>query len=376
MLLISFMVIIGAIIGGLTNSLAIKMLFRPYKEMRIGSWRVPFTPGLIPKRHDELAKQLGKMVVDYLLTAEGLGKKLKSQAFSTGIISWLQTEATKVMRSQDSISTLLEQRFGIMNSKERLVTKTELLVQKSYRQFIETNRMETLEKLVPNSIQEKIESHIPSVTNYILERGQSFLESAEGKEKLSQMIDRFLIQKGTLGNMISMFLGNDRLVDKVQPELVKFLTDEGTRTLVQQLLVQEWEKLKQKKLEDIEKNVNEEEMVSFLVRTAEKQIPLYSMIEQPLYEWTGAYEEYVTTTVIPKGVDVLLDLLSTHLEALLERFHLDDIVREQVQTFSVERLEELVLSISKREFKMITYLGAVLGGVIGFIQGFIILLIG
>ena len=49
------MAFIGALIGGITNHLAIKMLFRPHEAKYIGSWRVPFTPGLIPKRRDELA---------------------------------------------------------------------------------------------------------------------------------------------------------------------------------------------------------------------------------------------------------------------------------------------------------------------------------
>ena len=36
-----------AAIGYGTNYIAIKMLFRPRKEIRIGSCRVPFTPGVI-----------------------------------------------------------------------------------------------------------------------------------------------------------------------------------------------------------------------------------------------------------------------------------------------------------------------------------------
>ena len=59
---------------GYTNHLAIKMLFRPHRPIYIGKFQVPFTPGLIPKRRDELAVQLGKMVVEHLLTPEGIGK--------------------------------------------------------------------------------------------------------------------------------------------------------------------------------------------------------------------------------------------------------------------------------------------------------------
>ncbi|MCL6616572.1 MAG: DUF445 family protein, partial [Anoxybacillus ayderensis] len=42
-----FMIAVGALIGGMTNSLAIKMLFRPYRPMYIAGRRIPFTPGLI-----------------------------------------------------------------------------------------------------------------------------------------------------------------------------------------------------------------------------------------------------------------------------------------------------------------------------------------
>ncbi|MCM2606480.1 DUF445 family protein [Rossellomorea marisflavi] len=60
----------------------------------------------------------------------------------------------------------------------------------------------------------------------------------------------------------------------------------------------------------------------------------------------------------------------------MEKMNLQEIVQEQVSSFSVGRLEELVLGISKREFKMITYLGALLGGIIGIIQGIFALMIG
>ncbi|MEW8976112.1 MAG: DUF445 family protein, partial [Exiguobacterium sp.] len=63
-------VIIGALIGAITNHLAIRMLFRPLEPKYIGKFRVPFTPGLIPKRRNELAANLGRTVVKHLLTPE------------------------------------------------------------------------------------------------------------------------------------------------------------------------------------------------------------------------------------------------------------------------------------------------------------------
>ena len=41
--------VLGAIIGYVTNAIAIRMLFRPFNEIRVLGLRLPFTPGLIPR---------------------------------------------------------------------------------------------------------------------------------------------------------------------------------------------------------------------------------------------------------------------------------------------------------------------------------------
>ncbi|MFA9457513.1 DUF445 domain-containing protein [Halalkalibacter sp. AB-rgal2] len=370
--LIVFMVIIGAIIGGLTNSLAIKMLFRPYTEKWIGRFRVPFTPGVIPKRRHELASQLGKMVVHYLITAEGISKRLMSTTFTDGLTNWLQKEAEKFMNSEQTGEHFLKHQLGLASAYQRLNTQVGKLVEGSYRSYFAKNRYQKLDELLPLSMMEKIETNIPTVTDYLLERGEMYLQSSEGKDQLSVMIDRFLVQKGKIGNMISMFLGNDRLVDKIQPALVKGLQDDETKKVIQRLLHQEWNKWKQKELHELESYLNEEEIVSYVQQAIEKNLPIFHWMKSPIKEWSNQYESTVMDVVIPRAVTVLIGLIASRLEILLEQVHLDDIVKEQVEAFSVERLEDLVLSISRREFKMITYLGAFLGGFIGLLQGFLL----
>nr|WP_256463998.1 DUF445 family protein [Halobacillus salinarum] len=106
--LIILMVLIGALIGGVTNSLAIKMLFRPYKTIYIGKYRLPFTPGLIPKRQKELAKQLGRMVVEHLLTAEGLRRKLEHPEFQKNLTEWAQSEVEVLLKNSSSVEKCFE----------------------------------------------------------------------------------------------------------------------------------------------------------------------------------------------------------------------------------------------------------------------------
>lgn len=70
-------IVVAAVIGYITNYLAIKMLFLPRREWRVWGKRVPFTPGLIPKRKGEIAASLGRVVSDYLVTADGLKEVLQ-----------------------------------------------------------------------------------------------------------------------------------------------------------------------------------------------------------------------------------------------------------------------------------------------------------
>lgn len=59
--------VIGGLIGLITNSLAIKMLFRPHRAVYIGRFHVPFTPGLIPKEKGRIAGAIGEVISKYLL---------------------------------------------------------------------------------------------------------------------------------------------------------------------------------------------------------------------------------------------------------------------------------------------------------------------
>ncbi|PWZ97978.1 DUF445 domain-containing protein, partial [Staphylococcus pseudintermedius] len=77
-LVVLFMIVIGAVIGGVTNMIAVKMLFHPFKSYYIFGKRVPFTPGLIPKRRGEIAEKIGQVVEDHLLTESLMREKLET----------------------------------------------------------------------------------------------------------------------------------------------------------------------------------------------------------------------------------------------------------------------------------------------------------
>ena len=71
-------ILVGSAIGYFTNWLAIKMLFRPLEEKRFLGFKVPFTPGLIPKERKRMAKSVGEAVGMHLLTPEKIAEVVSS----------------------------------------------------------------------------------------------------------------------------------------------------------------------------------------------------------------------------------------------------------------------------------------------------------
>lgn len=365
------MVFVGALIGGITNSIAIKMLFRPYQAVYIGTWRVPFTPGLIPKRRAELADQLGQLVVNHLLTAEGLKKKLESTIFLTEITEWLNREVSNLLKSDHHLGSVIEKWLGVADVKKLTEQQLEGWLNRRTHEHLCELRPLQINEIIPERLNKKVEQYIPEITVILIEKAKEYFKSDEGIERLSNMVDRFLAERGKLGSMVSMFLGNERLVDKIQPEIIKILNDEGTHELFEVFIKNEWKKFKQLKVEEIEAYIDLAEIVTFIEEKIKENIPLH-YLEKPFYEWTGPHELEMVAEIIPRVVKIVGQAISNKLIDLLKKLELEEIVRTEVEKFSVNRLEEIVLSISRRELKLITYLGALLGGLIGLFQGILI----
>ena len=93
--------VVGGIIGYFTNDIAIKMLFRPYRAIYIGKRQLPFTPGLIPRNQERLAKRVSDTVMGSLLTPgelQNLARRLLQIERVQGAILWLLQSALDQVR--------------------------------------------------------------------------------------------------------------------------------------------------------------------------------------------------------------------------------------------------------------------------------------
>jgi len=368
------MIIVGAAIGGVTNSLAIKMLFRPYNAIYFLGKRVPFTPGLIPKRRDELATQLGKMVVEHLLTAEGIKRKFLQAQFQDQLISWGETQVKKVTNSEKTAEQILES-FNVNEPSLKADVLLKTFLQGKYEELVHENKSKPLQELLPKNLLDEAYVAIPKIGQFIIDKGISYFESNEGKQKLKKMIEDFLATRGMLGNMIGMFLGNESLVDKVQPEVLKFLKNKETHVLITTLIGREWSQIQDMTLDELDQKWGIFEKGSIIVNTVVETLNVQDLLSKPISAYLKPNEDKIIQEWLPKMVTLSIQYLTSHLEEMLKKLKLEEVVREQVETFAVDRLEDIILSISRREFKMITYLGALLGGIIGGLQAIIVMFI-
>ncbi len=74
--------LIGALIGWLTNWIAVKLIFRPYQPVNILGYNLQ---GVVPKRRQELAKKIGEVIEKELLSADDLLDFIKSGEVMGGI---------------------------------------------------------------------------------------------------------------------------------------------------------------------------------------------------------------------------------------------------------------------------------------------------
>jgi hypothetical protein len=97
--------LVGAVIGYITNWLAIKMLFRPLREMRVFGLRLPFTPGLLPRERKRISKSLGDTVAVELLTADVVRKRLAEPDIRSSLVSAIdgRLESALAGRAADAL---------------------------------------------------------------------------------------------------------------------------------------------------------------------------------------------------------------------------------------------------------------------------------
>lgn len=107
--------VVGAVIGLVTNGIALKMIFRPLYPKYIGKWKIPFTPGLIPKERGRLAKSIGNVISVNLMSPEVLEKTLLSEEMENKVSTAVDRFFSGL---EDEHRTLREYLYDLFSEKD------------------------------------------------------------------------------------------------------------------------------------------------------------------------------------------------------------------------------------------------------------------
>ena len=196
--------VVGAVIGYFTNLIAVKMLFFPHEEKRIFGWRVPFTPGAIPKGKARLAKSAGKIVQNDLFTREDISGKLLTE----------EVERPLIDRVMGILDENISDTGAILTGSREKYDKLE----KSFIELLETKITEAVHRMdIPGVVKE--------------EGARMIREQAEGSRLLRVLVSDSLIDMvmGSVGEKMEEF------IDTHGPQMVNEITeirihDLGNRT--------------------------------------------------------------------------------------------------------------------------------------------------
>ena len=186
------MVSVGALIGWFTNYLAIKLLFRPYKEMNFLFFKIQ---GLIPKRKNEIIENIADVVEQELISMTDIIEKFKNSEIDEEILNNL---LDKIVGEKLKNSILEKNPLLKMFVNDSLMDKIKEYVKKS----ILENKEEIVEEIV-KIVEEKInfkEIMLEKMENFSLKEIEDIILRVS-KEELKHIE----IIGGILGAVIAIF---------------------------------------------------------------------------------------------------------------------------------------------------------------------------
>lgn len=288
--------LIGAAIGTITNGIAIKMLFRPWNPVYIGKFKLPFTPGLIPKEKPRIAASIAKVIGNNLLDDNTIKKTLLSDSTKEKLTGSVEKKISSLSERTETLAEFLDSK-GIMekiDEKEKSLNNT--AANYVTKKLIDMNAASSLIDLASKE----------------LEQSSNPLIAGFASKAISSAKDSLIVKI------------NGLITDKA-PSLISGLIDK------------EYEKLKDKTL---------------------KECVLYLTEKFPDYQ-QRLWSLYCT-------------LIEKYLGTVLRGFNISGIVEQKINEFELPELEKLIMDIARKELNSLV----LLGGLLGFIMGFLNVLIG
>ncbi|WP_373485142.1 DUF445 domain-containing protein [Acetobacterium malicum] len=181
--------IMGGIIGLITNGIAIRMLFRPLKAIKVLGLTLPFTPGLIPKEKPRIAKSLGDVVANNLLNEDVIKNGLLSPEMDDKITVAVNGLIAKKSTSDETLRELFYSFSGAERGEQIITDVTSKVVGFSYERMVKMELGPLLSEIAVTEIVSNLQGSM-----FAMLINENLISSA--KVKMSEIIERMVVEKG------------------------------------------------------------------------------------------------------------------------------------------------------------------------------------
>lgn len=369
LIIIIVMVVIGAIIGGVTNMIAVRMLFHPFKPYYIFNKRIPFTPGLIPKRREEIATKIGQVIEDHLLTESLIHSKLNAPETRAKIHQLIVSQIEKLKHDDVTLQSIADALdIDLADVANQQITTW---IERKLNDFYDNHQQESLETILPEALEQYISHYVNQATPLLFERARVYLESEKGERDIYHMLESFFQEKGKIIGMLQMFMTKESIADRIRQELIRLTHHPRAQEIAEQIIQNEYATLKSKSLGEIISTEQFSTIRSSVTPLIMNYLNLDRYTHQPLNELMPQFITFLEDKVSVHVTDLLINNISKQLSSIMKEIDLRGMIEAQINTFDLDYIERLIIEIANKELKLIMLLGFILGGIIGMLQGII-----
>ncbi len=217
---------VGAVIGYITNDIAIRMLFRPRQPKYLFGWHIPFTPGIIPKEKNRIAGAIGKSISENLMNREVLEQNLLSDEMIAKIRQAVQDFADTQQHNDETVEQFARHYLTVDEVK-----------------VLRDNAITEASKLLTTKLQDSaVGEQIAQVaTEHVIEKTRHSLAGKLGADKLLSALS------GPVKSHLAKHI-NEVLRSQSGDMVSRLVRDEGDKLLslpMRQLLAGHEEQVKQ-----------------------------------------------------------------------------------------------------------------------------------
>jgi len=412
--------LIGAFIGYFTNYVAIKMLFYPKKPYYIAGLRIPFTPGLIPKKREELIDKISSVVAEKVINKQELIKYIYSKKNREFLYNYTNTILENLLNMKLSKLSIPYRKLENIIYEQLKNTLEQFIKEKlsnfnvdfnyiTYNAFLLIDKNKKVKEFLSNEQKISIYQHLESLSLHALTNLKDSLDDPAIKEliknkiteSLNDYIDESNILTASFVSMIAPLIEeNEKITEIVIDKLKKILMDKNVKIKVSNSIKSAFErnimdlsleefliKYTNRGVEDLRVSLAERLKDIFNKLNLREKIAneiVNSVDKKKLARRATAYLRLTLSKITFKDV---LRFLKPELEDKMARYIVNNLLiiirqqsekifdfdiaenaRKKLKSLDIGQVEDIILNISKEQFKYINIFGGILGFLIGIIE--------